>query len=254
MKISLDNGQVTETAGAKNERALMAGLQTCSILRDLPEDILATLAARTHQKQVEDGEVLCHQNDVAHSLWLVMDGWVKLTRETLDGGEAVWDVLGAGHVVGLEALMEPHCYTTQARAVGEVSVLVIPHNILRQMAEIQPKLMVRLLTYTLRQQQEERLELEHRTQQTAPQRIGCFLLKLAGTPSKGAARLHLPFDKGLLAARLGMQPETFSRALAKLKQETDLQMDGVQMLIPDVKQLEAYTCGGCSGIYPCTEN
>lgn len=223
-----------------------------ALLAELKPDVLRQIAAKCHTKDFGEGDVLCHQSDVAHSVWLVLNGWVKLTRETLDGGDAVWDVLGMGHLVGLETLTAPYTYTTRAVAVSDMSALVIPHSVLRQMIDSHADFARLVLKHVLRQQQDERLEIEHRTHQTAPQRIGCFLLKLAGTPTKGRMDIHLPFDKGLLAARLGMQPETFSRALAKLKQETGMRMVGSHVELEDIGVLKAYTCGACSGSYPCS--
>ena len=51
---------------------------------------------------------------------------------------------------------------------------------------------------------------------SSTERLADFLLSLCDS-SQGEVRLTLPHDKSLIAARLGMQPETFSRALAKLK-------------------------------------
>ena len=231
---------------------VMAGLQLNPVFGGLSDICLHEIAAKVVQKPVEDGDVLCHQGDTAHTVWLVLDGWVKLTRETLDGSEAVWDVLGQGHVVAFETLTEPYAYTTRAVAVGSGTLLAIPHSILRRMVDTDPHFTKALLQNTLHQQQEERLDMEHRTQQTAPQRIGCFLLRLAGTPERGLVDLHLPFDKGLLAARLGMQPETFSRALAKLRTESGMEMVGGHVRM-DVARMERYVCGACSGTYPCNK-
>ena len=60
-------------------------------------------------------------------------------------------------------------------------------------------------------QQVEQLQI-----QSAPQRVGSFLLKLC-PPGEGNASFKLPLEKSLVAKRLGIQPETFSRALAKLR-------------------------------------
>lgn len=250
MSMQLDFGQTQDTGDGNAADMVMAGLQLSPVFVGLAQPLLAEIAAKTVQRHVNEGEVLCHQDDMAHTVWLVLDGWVKLTRETLDGCEAVWDVIGQGHMVGMETLIEPHKYTTRAVAVGEGSVMAVPHSLLRRMLDKNAVFMKALLQNAMRQQQDERLDMEHRTQQTAPQRIGCFLLRLAGTPKSGTVTLDLPFDKGLLAARLGMQPETFSRALAKLKQESGMEMVGTRVKL-DIGRLEAYVCGACSGSYPC---
>lgn len=230
---------------------LVEGLMCSPLLAHLKPEVMKSLAAQCHLRTVVDDEVLCHQHDNAQSLWLVLDGWVKLTRETLDGGDVVWDVLGMGHLVGLETLAGQPQHSTRVQAVGPGSVIVLPLAALKNLLEKDMGFTRALLTHALDQQQQDRLEMEHRSQQTAPQRIGCFLLKLAGAPTQGALDVVLPFDKGLLAARLGMQPETFSRALAKLKQETGLRLQGARVHMEDVHVLHVYTCGGCSGSYPC---
>ena len=52
---------------------------------------------------------------------------------------------------------------------------------------------------------------------SAPQRIAEFLIGALPQGEGGPAAIEFPFEKNLLANRLGMKPESFSRALAKLK-------------------------------------
>lgn len=229
----------------------MDGLQGSALLASLPSSALQVLAGQSHLRVFESGQILCHQFDVAHTVWLVMDGWLKLTRETLDGGEAVWDVVGEGTIIGLETLLSPFKYPTRVVGVTQGALLAMPHGFLRSQLEAHPAFAVALLGHHVKNNHNDRLEMEHRSHQTAPQRIGCFLLRFVKTPLDGEASLELPFDKSLLAALLGMQPETFSRALSRLKDEAGLQLHGPRIFISDVRALQKYVCGGCSGIYPC---
>ena len=52
---------------------------------------------------------------------------------------------------------------------------------------------------------------------TAAQRLGCYLLALADDPTRPPRNFRLPFDKRLLAARLGCRQENLSRAFAALR-------------------------------------
>jgi CRP/FNR family transcriptional regulator, dissimilatory nitrate respiration regulator len=54
--------------------------------------------------------------------------------------------------------------------------------------------------------------------------------------SSGAdrAEIELPLDKSLIAARLGMQPETFSRSVARLRGD-----GGGRVVVGDVRRLRA---------------
>jgi CRP-like cAMP-binding protein len=64
-----------------------------------------------------------------------------------------------------------------------------------------------------------------------------FLLSLSNSVN-GTATITLPLDKSLIAARLGMQPETFSRALAKLK-TVGVHSAGHDVVIKDLDALRA---------------
>ena len=73
---------------------------------------------------------------------------------------------------------------------------------------------------------------------TTPQRVAVFLLNFGSTVEK-TADIHLPYDKFLVAGRLSMKPETFSRALANLR-EIGVQTDGNLVHIEDVEALRRY--------------
>jgi CRP/FNR family transcriptional regulator, dissimilatory nitrate respiration regulator len=55
----------------------------------------------------------------------------------------------------------------------------------------------------------------------------------------GNASFMLPVEKSLVARRLGIQPETFSRALAKLK-PVGVEVQGAVVSIADIDALREY--------------
>lgn len=72
-------------------------------------------------------------------------------------------------------------------------------------------------------------------------RLADFLLKL--TPEEGdSATIELPWDKALVAARLGMQPETLSRSLAK-RRRIGVETEGSRVLIRDLAGLRRFSTG-----------
>jgi CRP/FNR family transcriptional regulator, dissimilatory nitrate respiration regulator len=60
------------------------------------------------------------------------------------------------------------------------------------------------------------VQVEQLTIRSATERVAGFLLRLC-PHANGSAVIDLPLDKVLIAGRLGMQPETLSRSLAKLR-------------------------------------
>ena len=55
----------------------------------------------------------------------------------------------------------------------------------------------------------------------------------------GVSRISLPYDKALIAGRLGMQPESLSRAFARLKQ-IGVHVDQNTAMIDDLGRLRGY--------------
>ena len=78
-------------------------------------------------------------------------------------------------------------------------------------------------------------QLEQLMSLKAPERVAEFLLSLTDCTS-GAASIALPFDKTLIAGRLGMQPESLSRAFARLR-SFGVQVVGSEVRIDDVAVL-----------------
>jgi hypothetical protein len=58
-----------------------------------------------------------------------------------------------------------------------------------------------------------------------------------------AAVVKLPIEKAVIAATLGMQPETFSRSLSKLR-SFGVRIEGDEVSIPDVTALRRMSEGG----------
>ena len=52
---------------------------------------------------------------------------------------------------------------------------------------------------------------------SGPQRIAQFLLRLCSRQATGATTVELPYEKALIANRLGMKPESLSRSLTRLR-------------------------------------
>jgi CRP-like cAMP-binding protein len=211
------------------------------------------LAEKSRTLSVRKGQTLFVAEEEAGQFFLIIDGWIKLYRETLDGAQAVIDILNSGHVFGDTAIQNDGIYPFSAEAAEPSVVLALPLSLLQKEIEGNPGLAIDMLTRMVANNESKDRELEHRTLQNAPQRIGCFMLRLADIDKSGPVTIHLPYDKTLIAARLGMQPETFSRALKKLKEETGIQIKGATVEIDNIRQLSDFVCSACSAEFPCKD-
>ena len=120
-------------------------------------------------------------------------------------------------------------------------ILKIDATKLRQAVLDQPQLafdMLAAASVRLRQLVDE---IEQLKAKSAPQRIAGFFVKQALLAS-GPARIALPYEKALIASRLGMKPESFSRAVGKLA-ELGVVVERESVSIGDVARLAAFAEG-----------
>jgi CRP-like cAMP-binding protein len=81
-------------------------------------------------------------------------------------------------------------------------------------------------------------EVEQLKAKTGVQRVAEFLVSLAGI-DRGECAISLPYDKLLIAGRLGLTPESLSRVFAKLK-PLGVEVHASRVLVHDVARLRAY--------------
>src|SRR5688500_9563353 len=208
------------------------------LFQQLAEPVLASLLATATVRSVERGTDLFVQGDPADRFFVVLEGWVKLYRVNRDGAEAVVTMVNAGESFAEAAMFAQGNFPVCAQAVSDLRLLSITSQAFARCVQADVRTafaMLGSLSMRLRTlvQQIEQLQV-----QSAPQRVGSFLLKLC-PPGQGNASFMLPVEKSLVARRIGIQPETFSRALAKLR-PIGVEVQGAVVSVADIDALREF--------------
>ncbi|MGO4908058.1 Crp/Fnr family transcriptional regulator [Pseudorhodobacter sp. W20_MBD10_FR17] len=162
------------------------------------------------------GATLFLQGEKASAIYIVLDGWVKLYRIAPNGAEAVVGVFTKGRSFGEAVAFQHDLYPVAAEAVTDCRVIRIEADTyLRQIRE-NPEFAVAVLSATFVHLQSLVAQVEALKAQTGAQRLAEFLLELSVCVSD-ECEVVLPYDKVLIAGRLGMKPESLSRAFVKLR-------------------------------------
>lgn len=182
----------------------------------MPEPAVRSLIGSQSVRVYDKGTVLFQQGEIAESFYLILDGWVKISRITPDGSEAVVGVFRRAETFAEASIFLGGRYPVSAEVVVTSRLLRIDGTMLRQRIRDNPDLALSMLascSYHLKflVEQIEQIKLL-----SGPQRIADFLLRLC-TGHDGTETVGLPYEKALIANRLGMKPESLSRALAKLR-------------------------------------
>src|SRR5260370_4317639 len=120
-------------------------LMTSSLLRELNEEDAAVLRTQTHVVLLPRGEKLFNEGDLGDSVYLVINGKVKLTRTAPDGRESLVSVHGRGDMFGELAMFDPTFRTSTAIAVTDARLAEIAHSDLRAALATRPPVALLLL-------------------------------------------------------------------------------------------------------------
>jgi len=197
--------------GQKDQQLLL----NVQLLSDFPEQILPELTREAFVQGLPKGTVLFDQGDNAQFLHVILAGRVAVTssigeRETIvvirEGGEAI---LESATILGVP-------YSTGARLIEGGRIMMMPVEKFRASAFADAA----TGAVTLRALANANLTLTQHIRDlkllTTIQRLARHLLSMTAVTS-GAATLSLRDDRPVLAALLGMTPESLSRAFAHLR-------------------------------------
>jgi CRP/FNR family transcriptional regulator, dissimilatory nitrate respiration regulator len=183
-----------------------------------PDHVAAAVLQGAHLRSFSRGETIFLQGERAAAIYIVAEGWVKLYRIAPSGAEAVVGVFTKGSSFGEAVAFRHDTYPVAAEAVTDCALIRIEADaFLRQIRE-NPEVAISILSATFVHLHALVAQVEALKAQTGAQRVAEFLLELA--PCKdGSCEVTLPYDKVLIAGRLGMKPESLSRAFARLKEQ-----------------------------------
>jgi len=113
----------------------------------------------------------------------------------------------------------PDGYPLNAEMISAGELLAFPAPAFLEKLHRQPDIGISMLMALSLKMKSFVRRIEQSQKQTATQKVGEFLLRFGPPPMdlSESAEVALPYDKQLIAARLGIKPETFSRCLAKLR-------------------------------------
>jgi CRP-like cAMP-binding protein len=168
-----------------------------------------TLSLRAHQ-------VVCRQDDPATAFFIVVDGWIKLYRITIAGDEAVINVLAKDDSFAESAAFTGQSYLHTAEAVSDARVIRVPVAHVVKCIQSTPEFAQAMIAAMSQHMSQLVHQVEQLKAKLGVQRLAEFLVSL-GPSGEGSCTVALPYDKTLIAGRLGLKPESLSRAFAKLR-------------------------------------
>jgi len=213
-------------------------VRSTPLFGNMPQDVAQSIIGNQSVRSYDKGVTLFQQGEPASSFFVVLNGWVKLFRITPDGHEAVVAVFRRGETFAEAAMFLGARYPVSAEVVMPSRLLRVDGEVLRKRIREQPDLALSMLASASHHLKALVEQIEQIKVLSAPQRVADFLVRLCRVRD-GGCTIELPYEKSLIAGRLGMKPESLSRALAKLR-PLGVSVDRENVAIVDVGLLVSF--------------
>jgi CRP-like cAMP-binding protein len=218
--------------------ALVNSLRSCQLFTGLPVADLEQIAAVTVLKSLDKGEYLFHEGDPALGFYVVQRGAVNVHRVNAAGKEQIIHVFRTGDSFAEIALASATGYPADARALEPTQVLLVRKEGILELLKRQPELALRMLGSMSSHLRVLVGQLEDLTLKDVETRLANWLVKRCANPqSEKPVSVELKMTKRVLAAELGTVSETFSRTLAKFREQKLVAVKGRTVTVLSPKRL-----------------
>lgn len=219
-------------------RETLLDLRLAPLFSGLPEADLLDLLSDAAVELREPGVELLSTDGGRH-FFIVLDGHVEIYIAGVDGRRSVIEVAQKPAIIGESAIFgEPP--EIGAHVLNRARLLVVPAESFRRRLESRFDLMLLMLgsmSFRLRVLVRQIAELKLKT---TAQRLGGFLLSLTDQ-TKGRVEVRFPYDKRIVAEKLGMKPESLSRALVRLSSIGIKSQPDNSVVINDIDRLRRFS-------------
>ena len=215
-------------------------LRSCQLFTGLPQQDLENIAAVALIKSLEKGEYLFREGDPAVGFYVIQRGSVNVHRVNAAGKEQIIHIFRTGESFAEVALASERGYPADACALEPSQVLLVQKEGILALLRRQPELALRMLGSMSSHLRVLVGQLEDLTLKDVETRLANWLIKRCPNPqAEQPVSIDLPMTKRVLAAELGTVSETFSRTLAKFREQKLITVKGKTVTILSPARLNA---------------
>ena len=215
-----------------------------AVFRGLKAETVEQIIAPATAMMLRPHEWIARQGDPATAFFIIIDGWVKIYRSAPSGDDTVIEIMTKGESFAEAVAFTGNRYFSTAEAVTEARVGRIPADhivrCIRQSPDIALAMVASISTHLHHLVQ----QVEQLKAQSGVQRVAEASLSPA---EQGHCSVALPYDKILIAGRLGLTPESLSRAFARLR-AIGVVVDASHVMVKDVAKLRALAADDRSAV------
>ncbi|MFZ1910249.1 MAG: cyclic nucleotide-binding domain-containing protein [Burkholderiales bacterium] len=217
---------------------VQAFLANLPLFSEMTPEELDRIAAGTETLYAQKGEEVCHTGDQVTGFHVVVYGQVTLGFTSPQGVEKVVEIVRPGQSFGEALMFLDRPYIVFARALSDAMLLHVGKRTVNDELARDPAFARRMLSGLSQRLHGLVRDVEAYTLRSGAERvIGYLLRELPDDAGTGQVDLELTPGKNVIASRLNMTPEHFSRILHDLEAQGLIKVEGRLVRIPDLERL-----------------
>ena len=225
----------------ENQEISAKGLLThVPLFSGLDDDEIARIALGTREVKIARGDILFSRGDTSNGFHLVVYGQIKLAFTSSQGNEKVVNILSPGQTFGEAVMFLDKPYMVYAQALNDSLLLHISKTVILDELDNVPKLARKMIASLSKQLQHRMIDIESYSLHSGRQRIIGYLLGEQADSGATAITVTLPTNKGIIASRLNLTQEHFSRILHEFSEKGLIVVEGRKISISNVEKLRDY--------------
>ncbi|WP_028575343.1 Crp/Fnr family transcriptional regulator [Desulfonatronovibrio hydrogenovorans] len=208
----------------------------------LSQEHILALESIAQIKKVEAGQTIFLENDPGIGFYGITKGKIKIYKLSPFGKEHILHIFGPGEIFAEVAVFAGKNFPANALALEESTLLFFPRDKFRGLLADNPDLSLALLGLMSMRLRQMVGKVEELSLKEVPARLATHLLLLR--ENTGQNKFSLDINKTQLAALLGTIPETLSRVIRKMKDESLIKTSGNMVVLLDIQSLKELAEGG----------
>lgn len=226
-------------------------LRSLPLFGELPRSALRRLESGASTVDAPKGTLIARCGEPCAGFHVVVFGQVKLALRTPRGDEKVTALLERGDRFGEAETFLRQPYQVTAEAIRDSMLLHVSRSAVLAEIRHDPEFAQRMIEGLSRHIWNLLAEVESYTLRSATQRVARYLLnEAAAAASTEPVPIMLPATKALIASRLNLTQEHFSRILHELVAAGAIGVRGRSVLILNAERLRRRAA--CSAACACT--
>jgi CRP/FNR family transcriptional regulator, cyclic AMP receptor protein len=202
----------TQRSGRQFDKS--AFLRDHPLFRKFPPAVVGKLAAHMTRRTVRRGTTIFSKGDPGNGLLGVITGAVKISIFSVDGQEAVLNVIHDGEIFGEIALLDGRPRTADAVAMTDCELMVVDRRDFLSLLKAEPDIAIQLIEVLCERLRRTSEQVEDVMFLALPVRLAKLLLRLATEGHEGPhSRKELAITQREISKMIGISRESTNKQL-----------------------------------------